>query len=432
MTHQPASLHALIRYAWIAIPAAFAGFPLYVLAPDFYAARAYLSLTQLGFVLLLIRLGDAVLDPVIGLYLDRMQTRLRGPVIGAALVLGLAVFGLFNLVLGPPLLWFSVCICLAIAAHSVLIISLAVRATLWSQDPHQQTRIAALRESFGLIGLVAATSAPTVLSALIPAEQVYGAYSGLLGLLLVIGVMCFSSLPTPVSASSPSTSASSAEAFTFFALWSSLPPQRARLMLVYGLSMLASSLPAVLVIFYIRDLLHAADWTGAFLMIYFLTGALATPLWSAISRRIGPYESWAVAHLLAVATFIGAFFLQTGDALAYAVICALSGLALGADLTLPPALLANQLHQTQAPHLSGRHYALLSFLAKASLALASALALPLLDLAGFKPQSANQPDALLALSAAYALIPCLFKLIAAMLLYHFFIRPNAGEHNESH
>ena len=54
----------LIQYGLLGMPVAFAGFPLYVLAPDYYATQHGLSLALLGFILLALRIFDAVPRPV--------------------------------------------------------------------------------------------------------------------------------------------------------------------------------------------------------------------------------------------------------------------------------------------------------------------------------------------------------------------------------
>ncbi len=218
---------------------------------------------------------------------------------------------------------------------------------------------------------------------------------------------------------------------SLFSALSALSPENRRLFAVYGLSMLASSIPAVLVIFYVRDLLGAEHLTGFFLLIYFLSGALAMPLWKSISLRAGKYRTWMFSNLVAVAGFIGAFFLGPGDFCMYAAVCVVSGLALGADLTLPPSILADQVHARDNQRYAGTHYAFLAFFSKASLAIASAVSLPLLDAAGFKPNELNSEHALAALGAIYALIPCILKLAAASLLYWLFIRPQTGGNHEN-
>ena len=62
-----------MQYGFLAAPVAFAGFPLYVLAPDFYATHHGVSLSVLGIVLLCLRSFDAVQDPFIGAMSDRFS-----------------------------------------------------------------------------------------------------------------------------------------------------------------------------------------------------------------------------------------------------------------------------------------------------------------------------------------------------------------------
>jgi Na+/melibiose symporter-like transporter len=203
-----------------------------------------------------------------------------------------------------------------------------------------------------------------------------------------------------------------------------LPADTYRLFSVYGLSVLASSIPAVLVIFFIRDRLNAESYTGLFLLLYFLSGALAMPLWKKLSAAYGKHRAWLMSILLAVISFVWAFFLGEGDIWQYAVICVASGMALGGDLALPPAILAEQIHAQQSDATAATQFSVIALLAKAGLALGSAITLPLLDAMGFIPASPNSASALASLSMAYALIPCVIKLASAYLLYRFFITPN--------
>lgn len=408
---------ALAQYGLIALPVAFAGFPLYILAPDFYATQHGVSLTLLGVLLLVIRLFDAVQDPVIGWLTDRLQGRIMTLVTVAGAALCLAVLGLFNTVLFSPAAWFAIAMVVAISAYSVLTIVLGAQATLWTTNERDQTRIAGAREAFGLIGLVIAVSTPAALAQITDATQVYLWYGVILCVLMLLGVIAFSRVVNVKSSLQPDTAPVS-----LFSGLRALPQETRKLLAVYALSMLASSIPAVLVIFYVRDLLVAEHLTGLFLLLYFLTGAAGMPLWKKLSVRVGKYAAWAIANALAVAGFIAAYFLGVGDVWAYALVCMVSGLALGADLTLPPSILADSIHAHGNRRYAGTHYALLAFITKASLAVASAVSLPLLDIAGFVPQAENTAAALGALSLTYALVPCLLKLMAAGWLYLFFVR----------
>ena len=426
MNTQAITRKSLLQYGFIALPVAFAGFPLYVLAPDFFATRYGISLSLLGTLLLFIRIFDAVQDPLIGWLTDRLQKHFVLMLAIAGIILCLAVFGLFNSYFFSPAIWFSLCMIIAVSAYSVLTIVLGAQATLWTSDTHAQTRIAGAREAFGIVGLVIAVSVPTLLSQWINADEVYLWYAGILFLLMFAGIIGFSKLAVPsATITSPKPHSSPLTAIR------ALPTESWRLFAVYALSMLASSIPAILVIFFVRDLIGAEQLTGLFLLLYFLSGAAAMPLWKKISARYGKYKAWCCANILAVAGFICAYFLNAGDVWPYAVVCVVSGFALGADLTLPPSILADHIHGHDNRACSGSHYAFLAFISKASLALASAIALPVLDAAGFKPQSTNSDAALATLAAAYALIPCVLKLCAAGLLYGFFIRSGSGGNNEN-
>jgi len=422
------STKLLLQYGSIALPMAFAGFPLYVLAPDFYATHHSLSLTLLGELLLAIRLGDAVIDPLIGWLTDELQGRLLPAVVIAGAVVCLSIAGLFNVIFISPTIWFTFCTFFAVGAYSVLTIALGAQATLWTNNKNDQTRIAGMREAIGLIGLIIAVTMPVILSHIVTLNHIYLWYAVILALFMIVGVFSFSQASLHIPR--PKNLRQKRKVSIMLAL-QALPKESARLFIIYGLSMLASSIPAVLVIFYVRDLLGVEDLTGFFLLLYFLSGAIAMPFWKKLSIRHGKYKAWYISNILAVTGFIGAFFLNSGDVWPYAFVCVISGLALGADLTLPPSILADDVHAHGNGNFSGTHYAFLSFIAKASLALASAIALPALDVGGFKPQAINTHGALMVLSAAYALIPCLLKLASAGLLYFFFIRPRSGGTHET-
>lgn len=404
---------SLFRYGLLAVPVAFAGFPLYVLAPDYFATTHGISLSLLGGLLLALRLFDAVIDPVIGALSDRYRQYCGRFMAVAALMLCAAVYGLFNLLPMPPAGWFALCVAVAVAGYSVLSINLNALGGLWSGQRGQQTRITTFREGAGLVGLILAVSLPSLLQRSVSKADAYLYYSLILSLLMLAAWLLFAPWLARHLYERKECDAN------FFSLrkgMRSLSGRTAYFLGVYGLSMLASSIPAVLVIFFVRDLLQAEYLTGLFLLLYFLSGALAMPLWQRTAGSRGAQRAWIYAMLLAVASFIGAFFLREGDVWLYGLVCVFSGVALGADLALPPAILAQHIHAEHKEGYASTHYAMLALVAKLSLALASAIALPLLGLAGFVPAASNGADALLFLSVSYALIPCVLKLAAALLL----------------
>jgi GPH family glycoside/pentoside/hexuronide:cation symporter len=197
-----------------------------------------------------------------------------------------------------------------------------------------------------------------------------------------------------------------------------------RLLLVFMLNGIASAVPATLVLFFIQDRLQAPQaMEPLFLGSYFLAAALSIPLWLALVKRLGLARTWLAGMALAIAVFAWATQLGAGQTLAFAVVCALSGIALGTDLALPGALLAGVIQSNgQSGQSEGAYFGWWNFATKLNLALAAGLALPLLGLFGYAPGS-RDVAALDALVVAYCVLPCLLKLAAAASAWFLLIHP---------
>jgi Na+/melibiose symporter-like transporter len=188
------------------------------------------------------------------------------------------------------------------------------------------------------------------------------------------------------------------------------------------LSGIAAAIPSTLVLFFIADVLQAPDLAGVFLVVYFLAGALGIPLWVYASRRIGKEHAWVAAMTVAVVAFVWAWRIGPGDVMAYGAICALSGLALGADLALPASLLADVIDRDRrgpGAAAEGSYFGIWNLVTKANLAIAAGLALPALDALGYAP---GEPGAARSLALVYCLLPCVFKLGSAAALWFMPVR----------
>jgi GPH family glycoside/pentoside/hexuronide:cation symporter len=422
-------LHQLLLYAALALPLAFAGMPLYMHVPDFYATEYGLSLTALGSILLLIRLFDAVQDPLIGVYSDKYAAY-RSRILGVSiLLLAVGFWALFHPPAGIAVeIWFAVNLVITTTAFSVITINFSALGGIWTENQRQQTRIATMREAFGLIGLMLAAATPSFLQQHFSAGMSYHYLAVIMIVALVLASLLFYRwYQRHAAAQDKAQSVQTAQ------LWQlgKILKQFRRFYLIYGLSVLASSIPAVLFLFFVRDRLQAEAEGGYLLLFYFLMGVLAMPAWSFLARKTSPQLAWLGSMALAVTAFFWAYLLGAGDIEAFAVVCALSGMALGAELALPQAILAQWLtaHHKQAE--ATRHYAAIAFLTKMALALAAGVILPLLESSGYRPAEQNTEAALMMLSFYYALIPCLIKIIAGVLLLTWLFDRNEGEANEN-
>ena len=132
--------------------------------------------------------------------------------------------------------------------------------------------------------------------------------------------------------------------------------------------------------------------------------------------KIDPNKPLSEEVVLSVAAFAWAYLLGAGDVTAFAIVCALSGIAYGAELAIPPSILADIVDRDPARHRpDGAYFGVWQMIDKLNLALAAGLALPLLQWLGYTP-GIVQP-AQTTLSLIYALVPCIIKLAAIVCLW---------------
>ena len=406
-----------VRYGALGFPLAFVALPLYVMLPNHYATTLGVSLAGLGAVLLAARLLDAVVDPWIGRVCDgwfgRGHTQVLGWGAAMAVVLGLGLWAL----LFPPaavlaaghgavLAWLCAMLVVASLAYSVLSVAHQAWGARLGGNEAERSRVVAWREGAGLMGVVCASVLPVALGLSVS--------TSVFGVSLLLGWALWRQAVRPLVPTAATHSAAPVSARP-------LRERRfVRLLLVFLVNGTASALPATLVLFFVQDRLQAsAAWQPAFLGSYCVCAAWGIPLWLRLVQRVGLVRSWACGMLLAVAVFVWALAVGPGDEWLFLLICALGGVALGADLALPGALLAGLIGAIgQRGQGEGVYFGWWSLVNKLNLALAAGLTLPLLAAWGYTPGS-RDPQALQALTWVYCGAPCVLKLLATGLLWRW-------------
>jgi glycoside/pentoside/hexuronide:cation symporter, GPH family len=178
---------------------------------------------------------------------------------------------------------------------------------------------------------------------------------------------------------------------------------------VFVMSSVASAIPATLILFFSQDVLQRADLNAVFLGLYFIFGALGMPLWV--------FASW-ILGMMSIGAFVWAFALGAGDVWSFTLVCALSGIAYGAELALPPSILADVVDHDErkaSARPDGSYFGLWQLTEKLNLALAAGVALPLWYALGYSP--ATPQPSLVNLPLMYAAIPCALKSLAVLLLW---------------
>jgi Na+/melibiose symporter-like transporter len=433
-THPPRRLTGaqLAAYSAFSVPLLMTALPINILLPDYYSARTGLALSVIGIVFFITRLVDAVADPLLGAWVDAQKVRgsYLMPVVIASPVLALG----FALLLLPPAgsgelataIWLTVTLVAAYLGYSLAIVAYQAWGSELAGDDAGRARLTGTREGAGLVGVL--------IGAVLP--QVFGmpALIGTFLVALAIGVLLLArraprplriALPAPLqdaAAGAPRSAfpvpAAPVAGNPFAAFIVPLASARFRwLLLVFALNAIAPSITATVFQFFVADRLGLADYTAAFLALYFIAGAASMPLWMKLATRYSLHVVWLIGMVAAVASFVWAWWLGAGALWPFVAICVLSGFAFGADLALPPALLARVIDANGHGGLrEGAYFGLWNFVNKLTLAIAGGIALPMLEGLGYL-RGSQDAQALDALAFTYAVVPCALKLVAAALLW---------------
>jgi Na+/melibiose symporter-like transporter len=415
---EPIPSRTLLAYGLPGLVTAIPTIPVFTLLPTFYAEDLGLGLALTGAVLFVGRALDLISDPLVGLLADRWvggrglaRLILIGALIGApALVLLLSPPAGMTAWAGAAwLLGFSTLLYLGWTLVQIPYLTWGARL---SQDYHQRTRLTASREGWTLGGIMLSASLPALLGAFALGE---GERLAALGWLAVsLGVPAFYLLLRRVPAPVPMASARSG--------WRGITDNRLFLRLLgsWFINGLANGIPAVLFPLYCTHVLAVDDQTRNLLLaLYFGCAVAGIPLWLTLSRHLSRHRAWALAMAITCPAFAFAALLGPGDVGAFALICVVTGLCLGADLALPPAIQADVADWDRLRFRRNRTaglFALWGMSTKVALALAAGLTLPALGALGLGGE-APPPIALTALALTYALIPCALKLTAVALMY---------------
>jgi GPH family glycoside/pentoside/hexuronide:cation symporter len=405
------SIPGLSAYGLLGLPLAMAALPVYVHLPNFYGGELAMPLALLGGILLVTRLADAMADPLLGHVSDRAGSRVVFILAGLPL-LAAGMVALFHPPVAPELraAWLAGGLLVTYLGFSMVSIAYQAWGAQLASDGHERTRVTAAREIFTLIGVLVAAAAPQLLGG----ENAVGLgrLSLVFALLLAVcGAVTLRVAPRPAPRRGDASG-----------MWNALGktlanPDFRTLLAVFVLSGIAAAIPSTLVLFFVQDVIRAESASAVFLVLYFLAGAAGLPLWVWLARRTGKKHAWIASMGVAVGSFAWAYALGPGDATAFGVICVLSGMSLGADLALPPSILADVIDRDERTRTGaaaeGTYFGLWNLVAKANLAVAAGIALPALAWLGYEPGRGGDTGSL---ALVYCLLPCAFKLGAAAVM----------------
>ncbi len=455
------SMRTVYAHGTIGLPLAVIGYPLAIWIPAHYAGGLGLSLTVVGFILMMARLTDVVTDPIMGEISDRWRTRFgrRKPwvFLGAPIMM----FGVYKLFIPPEDVGVGyMLVYLTLFFLGSTIIALPHRA--WgaelSTDYHQRSRVTAAREFYVLTGLLMAATVPMVVEILsdgggsvgtvlsIIWKDAVGAFTGELmnkevvdrsaltgpvlmwlayTIILVLPVCVFIVL-TMVKEPPPGKREKVSIKDGLRYLWKNGPMRRVlmiALMVIFG-----ESFRNAVSLFFIRDIVGVPT-IGAAYFFYFIAGLGAIPFWLWLGRKIGKHLAFmGTLTLVAVVSFAN-LFLEYGDYFAFFLLFIVKGFCYGGLQFLPVAMLADVVDVDTARSggkRAGAYFAVLGLTEKLAVAFGTGFSLMLVGILGFNASGgvAGSTEAgVLSLRLVYCCGPIFFYSIAMYFIWGYPLTP---------
>ena len=414
-----------IRYGGAAFALGMPTIPLLVHLPALYAEEIGVGLTATGIALFAARLLDVFTDPIIGAVSDRVRTRwgrrkpfiLAGGLIGAAGTVFLLnpAEGASALYLG---LWASV---LYLGWTLINIPYLAWGADL-SQSYNGRSMVTGIRETSMLLGILAAGAVPAILATngISERDAISVVAWGVIGLGIILFAILLKGVDEALGRALHQTEPVRP---ALRGLWQNRP---FRLLLgSWFINSLANGIPAVLFLLYMKHVLGADELVrGVLTFVYFLAGIAGVPFWLWLSRRWGKDVSWCAAMGVACAAFVLVPAFGQGDILPFLAVVIVTGICLGADLTLPPSMqadVAEYEYFKSKRDRTGLIFSAWSMSTKLALAFSALIAFPLLEWAGTVSTNASTGtektyDSFV-LAMIYAGLPVVLKISAIALMW---------------
>jgi len=415
----------LTSYALPALVLALPTIPVYIYLPTYYGVKLGLGLAATGFILLAARIFDTVTDPLVGVLSDRFMVRgsRRKPWIAAGAVL--AGFGLFK-ILNPPAIidnWYLLGWSMVLYGGWTMV---AIPYMAWgaelSTDYNERTRITSWREGLMLLGIVGAgaVNAVTTQFGWSEAESVGAIAWVAVALGIVVVPLLLWNVPDDGAVKAPADMRPRQWRRSVATLMANRP--FLRLLSAWFLNGLANGVPAALFFIYLEYGLGAdGPQRPLFILAYFLAAIAGIPFWTALSGRFGKHVVWCWAMVTACIAFLAVPLIPEGGLAAFAAVCVVTGLALGADLVLPPAIQADVVDYDElrsGRSRAGLQFALWGMSTKLALAVAVGLALPWLEASGFDPTAPTRGGRW-TLIVIYSLVPVVIKMTAIAIVWRF-------------
>lgn len=424
----PASLPKATIF-WYALPQVAQGFallPVINYVPGFYSDHLGMSLTMVGLMLVLSRLADVIIDPLIGQASDRTTLRFgrRKPFIlgGMPIMLIAAWFVFVPPAEGVTPLYLFLGLFFLYLGFALVTIPYASWGAELSDNYDERSRIAAIKGALGTVGSLIVLSIPVVM-------QWLG--DGDIARIMMVMVICFIIFQPltfgPALARVPDRPGVKLEREPV-PVWTKTKAILAngllmRLLLSILLLIIGMAIGATLNMIIFKHVVGAADAFAPVVFIQNLVAIAFIPIWLRLARHLGKHRAMAIAIVSIGLLSALTWYVGRGDVVLLGAIVVGIGAGVGAVVFLIGAMIADIVDRdllATGEERTGLYMAAAQMAAKLAGIIGVLLGTAIPGLAGFQPSDAvHDPRSVEVLRMVYAFVCPVLALPAAWVLWTY-------------
>jgi glycoside/pentoside/hexuronide:cation symporter, GPH family len=419
----------LFAFAAPSLPVGAIGLPLIVYLPPYYAGTLGMDLAIVGLIFFLVRALDLPLDPLLGHLMDGTKSRFgryRPWLVSGGFVMAAGTWLTFMAAPGISAARAFAQLALLYFGFSLMVVALLGWGATLSDDYHQRSRVFGWFQATTILSMILILTVAPLAVRMSGGEASAGIHAmGWFIILLAPTTALYAAARLPERPRAAERQRARAKDFAVLAR----NPLVLRLLLLDVLASLAPGITGAMFIFYFEHRLgFPAGAASLLLLVYFVAGLAAAPLWISLARRVGKHKAMAAACLVYCVTHGALGLLPAAGFWIAMPAMVIAGLPYAAAPFLLRAMLADVADADRLEtglERNGLLQAVLTTTQKISYATPVVLLYPLLAVIGFDPRpGADNPfGAILGMSLLFVGPPVLLMGGAAWIVWRWRLGP---------
>jgi len=411
-------LKSLFAYSFQSFYLAGSFLLLFIFLPSFYNLTLGFALSTIGMIILISRVFDVFSDFFIGYFTEKRFIKglpKKNQILFGIFIFIFSIIGLY--VIQPDnFYWFIFYYNLALISYSIAIIPYDSIVIDQKKIQHSRFYIAATKEIFTILGVLAALIIPTALSKILSVNLLNKEVIKITGL-IIINLAIIGSIFFYLFFEEDNQFHTKFISFKELKIYFYQNKKILPFALITFLNLLANNFTANLFIIFVSTYLGLVNHAGPLLILYFLITLISTPVWYFFGKSFSNMYLLQIGTIITIVGFFFVIFTNENHWYLYLLVVLITGFGVGIDLIVPQTELAEILDDNTQNRLSQTFTALFSMIRKAAIGLAGGVALT-----GYGYLESNNIVILQGLSNIlifYFFIPITIKVIVFILVMRY-------------